>query len=144
MSGPRPIGQVVRLITNQMAEAAFLRRCLEADAEHAVAAVIHRRYSVRDALHFLITTALNRGERAKMTPEASRAVARALFWDRLWEEEERVTRLRFTIADAIKSALADDPGNFEAAAAAGASVARECQAPVHILRTALRSAMGGA
>lgn len=76
-------------IADGAAERAALRGWLAEDAEHATLAVLHRRYDVRDGLHFLITFALHHARLANIPDEIAHSVAVAMFWETLHGHEAR-------------------------------------------------------
>jgi hypothetical protein len=78
-----------RLIPDDASERWALRGWLTDDCEHVTRAVLANRYSVKDALHFLIGSALGHAERAHMAPDMAHGLAVAMFWERLHDLEAR-------------------------------------------------------
>ena len=78
-----------RLIPDDAGERWALRGWLADDCEHTTRAVLANRYSVKDALHFLIGCALGHAERAHMDPDMAHAFAVEMFWERLHDLEAR-------------------------------------------------------
>jgi hypothetical protein len=132
------------LLTPASAERAALRDWLAVDADHAALAVCHNFYSLKDALHFLITCGLYQAERAGMSEEMGRTVAVSLFWDVLGQHEARLTKVRWEIVEAAKLSLKNDPDDFQAAGKAAAAVARANHAPPGMIEFGLRMAMRAA
>lgn len=127
------------LITTERAEAAFIRHGLRPDALHAALAVCHGRYSVKDSLHGVITTALFRAERAKVAPEVARKVAVSLFKETLAEQETTFAAVKEAMIDAAAGILKDG-GNVLDAALVATELARQSHAPVSLIDPAIRIA----
>jgi hypothetical protein len=77
------------LIPDEAGERWTLRGWLAEDCEHTTRAVLANRYTVKDALHFLIGCALGHAERAHMAPDMAHAFAVEMFWERLHDLEAR-------------------------------------------------------
>jgi hypothetical protein len=77
------------LIPDEAGERWALRGWLADDCEHTTRAVLANRYTVKDALHFLIGCALGHAERAHMAPDMAHAFAVEMFWERLHDLEAR-------------------------------------------------------
>jgi hypothetical protein len=78
-----------RWIPDEAGERWTLRGWLADDCEHTTRAVLANRYTVKDALHFLIGCALGHAERAHMAPDMAHAFAVEMFWERLHDLEAR-------------------------------------------------------
>lgn len=127
------------LFSAERAEAAFIRQLLWADVDHATLAVCHGRYSVKDALHHVITFALGHAERAKVAPEVARKVAVALFHETLAERDAEFDQVLWKVTDAIREHPDDMAGGLDAAAV----IVREARAPVRLIAAGARIATRG-
>jgi hypothetical protein len=128
------------LIKPEMADAAAMRHWLRHDVQYAVAAVQHRRLTERDGLHFLITTALDKAERADIAPDCARQIAVTEFRDALTKSEAKHAKVLAIMADAAVSALRAGKSRKPQAWAAATKIARAHAAPAHLIEEAQRIA----
>ena len=129
------------LFTPERASAAAMRHWLREDTSYAAATVLHGRSSERDALHFLITTALAFAERTGIAPDVARSVAVSEFRDAIADGERRCNRVLRIMVDAALGELSAGRSRRIQAANAAADVARAEQAPAHLIEPAMRIAL---
>jgi hypothetical protein len=128
------------LFTPERAEAASLRHWLEDDVQHAVLAVVHKRYSIKDGLHHVITAALALVEKARMDQKLARAVAVGAFNEALAEIEAHHQAVLQDMIAAAERELMRDGRDLLTAALAAAAIAERAAVPTDMIDNALRLA----